>query len=401
MKVYTGFKNEWDFSEVYEKVLIIDPSMKPFIDQASKIKPMTPKELEANIHDKNKVLNSLIPKIINYALDMYITNCGNIEIGECIDELYCDLYQFVNRYNKPDVKFFQAGVSNILRRNADKEVEISRDYSLIDISDKYFYYLDEYLEEKYMIEYIRKLFSDVSSKDGILSEKESKVLTYRFGLNGHKKYTLTETAKEFNLSIERIRQVEMKALRKLRHPSVNRGIRDFINPCYSDYKEKEIKSIEKKRGEELEYLKAMYIKSHLNSFSDSDYDAARNIYNSIEKEYFKIEWVLIDNKEEFVKKYKYLFFESFFDLNLGVRCNDEDIEKKVVIEFLDHIPDKLLDLNLPKNTKEKFCKLFASENVMVKEILIRDYLDTLVNSSELSDIDMKIFWRNVFTKITL
>lgn len=400
MKVYTGFKNEWNFSEVYEKALIIDPNLKPFIDEVSKIRPMTPKEIEANFHDKDKILNSLLPKIVNYAIDMYITNCGNIELGECIDELYCDLYHFIYKYDKYNIKNFQVGVSNTLRRNADKEIEILEDYSLNEISDKYSYCLEEYIEEKHMVDDIRKCFYNTSS-DGTLSERESKVLSLLFGLDGYEKYPLWYVAKEFNVCTQRINQIKLQALRKLRHSSISKYIRDYATLHSYKIKDEEIESIEKKREDELEYIKTMYIKSHLNLFSDSDYDAAKNIYNGIEKEYFKIDWNLINNKDEFVKKYKLLFFGAYFNLNLGVVCEDENIEKKVVIEFLDHIPNKLSDLNLPKNTKDKFCKLFIVEDIPVKEILIMDYLGTLNNSEELNDTDMKIFWRNIFTKVTL
>lgn len=401
MKVYTGFKNEWDFSDVYEKALIIDPSLRSFINEVSKIRPMTPKEIEVNFNDKGKILNSLLPKIVNYAIDMYITNCGNIELGECINELYCDLYHFIYKRDKYNIRSFQAGVSNTLRRNADKEFGISENYSLNEISDKYSYCLEEYIEEKYMIDDIKKYFNKLSS-DGTLSERESKVLSLLFGLDGYEKHTLLDVADLYNVSIERIRQIEMKALRKLRRSYKSKYIRDYGKLHSYNIKDEEIESIEKKREDELEYIKTMYIKSHLNLFSDSDYDAAKNIYNNIEKEYFKIDWSLIKNKEEFVKKYKLLFFGAYFNINLGVVCEDEDIEKKVAIEFLDHIPNKLSDLNLPKNTKDKFSKLFIVEDVPVKEILIMDYLgDVLDDFEELNNTDLKIFWRNIFTKVTL
>lgn len=263
MKVYTGFKNEWDFSKVYEKALIIDPSLKPFIDEVSKIKPMTPKEMEVNFNDKNKILNSLLPKIVNYAIDMYNVNCGNIELRECINILYCDLQQFICNSNNHNINTFRVNISNLLRRNANRELELSKDYPLNEIADKY-YYLEEYIERKYMVEDIKKYFS---SSNNILTERESKVLTLIFGLNGYKKHTLYETSKEFNVTVERIRQIEMKALRKLRHPLNNRLIRDYCI-CHScnvvkDNKENCIKD---KRSEEFETLKIDYIKSHIDQF---------------------------------------------------------------------------------------------------------------------------------------
>ena len=61
-----------------------------------------------------------------------------------------------------------------------------------------------------------------------LTEREKKVLTLRFGLEDGRARTLEEVGKEFNVTRERIRQIEAKALRKLRHPSRSRKLRDYI-----------------------------------------------------------------------------------------------------------------------------------------------------------------------------
>ncbi|HZU11642.1 MAG TPA: RNA polymerase sigma factor RpoD [Chloroflexota bacterium] len=61
-----------------------------------------------------------------------------------------------------------------------------------------------------------------------LSERESAVLRLRFGLEDGRSRTLEEVGKEFNVTRERIRQIEAKALRKLRHPSRSRKLRDFL-----------------------------------------------------------------------------------------------------------------------------------------------------------------------------
>ena len=61
-----------------------------------------------------------------------------------------------------------------------------------------------------------------------LPEREKKVLTLRFGLEDGRARTLEEVGKEFNVTRERIRQIEAKALRKLRHPSRSRKLRDYI-----------------------------------------------------------------------------------------------------------------------------------------------------------------------------
>ena len=61
-----------------------------------------------------------------------------------------------------------------------------------------------------------------------LTEREQKVLRLRFGLDDGRARTLEEVGKEFNVTRERIRQIEAKALRKLRHPSRSRKLRDYL-----------------------------------------------------------------------------------------------------------------------------------------------------------------------------
>ncbi len=64
---------------------------------------------------------------------------------------------------------------------------------------------------------------------GALSEREKEVLHYRFGLEDGRSYTLEEVGKRFGVTRERIRQIEAKALRKLRHPSRSKKLRDFLD----------------------------------------------------------------------------------------------------------------------------------------------------------------------------
>ena len=63
---------------------------------------------------------------------------------------------------------------------------------------------------------------------GTLTDREQKVLRLRFGLDDGRARTLEEVGKEFNVTRERIRQIEAKALRKLRHPSRSRKLKDFL-----------------------------------------------------------------------------------------------------------------------------------------------------------------------------
>ena len=61
-----------------------------------------------------------------------------------------------------------------------------------------------------------------------LTDREKKVLRLRFGLDDQRARTLEEVGKEFDVTRERIRQIEAKALRKLRHPSRSRKLKDYL-----------------------------------------------------------------------------------------------------------------------------------------------------------------------------
>ncbi|MBQ5686321.1 MAG: sigma-70 family RNA polymerase sigma factor, partial [Ruminococcus sp.] len=62
-----------------------------------------------------------------------------------------------------------------------------------------------------------------------LTPREEQVLRLRFGLDDGHTRTLEEVGKKFNITRERIRQIEAKALRKLRHPSRSRKLKDYLD----------------------------------------------------------------------------------------------------------------------------------------------------------------------------
>ena len=73
------------------------------------------------------------------------------------------------------------------------------------------------------------LTENISEVLSALSDREAKVLKMRFGLGGGKAMTLEEVGKKFGVTRERIRQIEAKALRKLRHPSKRKRLQDFLD----------------------------------------------------------------------------------------------------------------------------------------------------------------------------
>ena len=93
--------------------------------------------------------------------------------------------------------------------------------------------LGDFIEDESVVEPV-----DAASKEllreqirdvlGYLSEREREVLEMRFGLNDGKDHTLEEVGRSFGVTRERIRQIEAKALRKLRHPSRSKSLRDYL-----------------------------------------------------------------------------------------------------------------------------------------------------------------------------
>ena len=73
------------------------------------------------------------------------------------------------------------------------------------------------------------VIAGTTGEGSTLTEREQKVLRLRFGMNDGRARTLEEVGREFDVTRERIRQIEAKALRKLRHPSRSRKLRDYLD----------------------------------------------------------------------------------------------------------------------------------------------------------------------------
>ncbi|MDH4130059.1 MAG: RNA polymerase sigma factor RpoD/SigA [Spirochaetota bacterium] len=115
-------------------------------------------------------------------------------------------------------------------------INASRDYISLDapiMFDKKERYLSEILKDGNFKEPEERLI-DESLKETIsksletLSEKEQKVIKLRYGLDGVDPLSLKEIGKRFNLTKERIRQIEKKAIRRLRHPSRSQALKAFL-----------------------------------------------------------------------------------------------------------------------------------------------------------------------------
>ena len=74
----------------------------------------------------------------------------------------------------------------------------------------------------------RSLADQTRSVLATLSPREERVLKMRFGIGEQSNHTLEEVGQDFEVTRERIRQIEAKALRKLRHPSRSRKLKDYL-----------------------------------------------------------------------------------------------------------------------------------------------------------------------------
>jgi RNA polymerase primary sigma factor len=94
--------------------------------------------------------------------------------------------------------------------------------------------LGDFIEDESVVEPVdaaskQLLREQVRNVLGFLSERERQVLEMRFGLMDGRDHTLEEVGREFGVTRERIRQIEAKALRKLRHPSRSKVLRDYLS----------------------------------------------------------------------------------------------------------------------------------------------------------------------------
>lgn len=87
---------------------------------------------------------------------------------------------------------------------------------------------DDKQKSPYEVTTEQMLKENVEEVLGALSDREARVLRMRFGLNDNKMMTLEEVGRKFGVTRERIRQIEAKALRKLRHPSARKSLNDFL-----------------------------------------------------------------------------------------------------------------------------------------------------------------------------
>jgi RNA polymerase primary sigma factor len=121
-----------------------------------------------------------------------------------------------------------AGKVNRILRTMEEPMSLDSPVGTEDSSQ-----LADFIEDEEAVEPMDAAARDMlreamNSALAVLSERERQVLELRFGLMDGKEHTLEEVGQYFNVTRERIRQIESKALRKLRHPTRSRFLRDFL-----------------------------------------------------------------------------------------------------------------------------------------------------------------------------
>jgi RNA polymerase primary sigma factor len=148
--------------------------------------------------------------------DTYAINRSKAE-GSPVDQ------EVMRRWNWATAK-----VQRILQ-SAEEPVSLERP-----VGDEESSQLGDFIEDEEALEPMdaaarEMLREQVQSALGALSERERQVLELRFGLIDGKDHTLEEVSRYFNVTRERIRQIEAKALRKLRHPTRSRHLREYLS----------------------------------------------------------------------------------------------------------------------------------------------------------------------------
>ena len=139
---------------------------------------------------------------------------------EATDEEICESLK-ISKEKLKEVK--KAAVENI---SLDEPIAINNS------SDNNYSTLGEFIPDEYNLEEeAANSFLEVALNDSLstLSPREENILRLRFGLDDGMARTLEEVGKEYNVTRERIRQIETKALRKLRIPSRSRKLKDFLS----------------------------------------------------------------------------------------------------------------------------------------------------------------------------
>jgi RNA polymerase primary sigma factor len=158
-----------------------------------------------------------------------------VHMVETINKVYKATRALTQKYGKEPTVEQIADEVDITIDKVEEIYRISQDTTSLStpVGDDEDSFLGDFIEDTTQMspyeetskELLRESIEEVLSS---LDERETKVLSFRFGLMGETPKTLEEVGKIFNVTRERIRQIEAKALRKLRHPSRRKKLQDYL-----------------------------------------------------------------------------------------------------------------------------------------------------------------------------
>ena len=194
--------------------------------------PLTP-DAAKNIFDHYAYL---VPKYI----EMYCPEMADNE--DFMQEVYLNFFGFIranenfalwivekNCYHKIGNRlhtWFRQHLKTMCKHWKDEEIALTQTY--IPLEEDVAYYDEPEV-------YYHLLQDNLAKVIDFLTDREQEVLMHRFGFGPHAEHTLTETASYFGVTKERIRQIENKAVRKLRHPARTKFLKDYY--CYTSTSE--------------------------------------------------------------------------------------------------------------------------------------------------------------------
>ena len=207
-------------------------TVRVYYDDLKKYKPLTKakekrllkKCKKGNLKAKNEILEANLKFVFDIA--KHYTGRG-VSISELISDGNMGLLKAIDKFDESkDVKFIQEMIESIKKRNAINFVEIEpntdndalMDKKLIDDDEDDVSFNNDFSNEndEKSREVTENQRNIITSLIGTLSDRERDIVENYYGINDKKVLTLTDIGKRYNLSSERVRQIKLNAIRKLR-----------------------------------------------------------------------------------------------------------------------------------------------------------------------------------------
>ena len=148
---------------------------------------------------------------------------NQVNISEAESYAYEGLINAVNSFDYTKGHPFSTFATNRIKTSLKQAITKEKKQNVESLSDG----IKITIKDDFVDQIIKN--EELENYLSILKEIERKIIEYRFGLTDGHYHTLEETGKVFNMTSERIRQIEAKALRKLRHPSRSKKLRDYMS----------------------------------------------------------------------------------------------------------------------------------------------------------------------------